>query len=173
MELYIVRHGIAEDIGQGDACTDAERALTRKGRARARLVAEALGRLGCRPDCIATSPLRRARQTADILAAALCHGLEPQECGFLAPGADAAKLLHWLGHAGFGALMVVGHMPDLALMASELIAGDGWAAIEFRKGGACRIDFEDKAAKAAGRLIWLIQPRQFLDLRAAGSGGVA
>lgn len=172
MELYVVRHGIAEDIGEGQGRSDFERGLTQKGRERTRQVAEALAGFRCRPDCIATSPLRRTRQTAEILARILTDGLEPEECAFLAPGGRVAELLDWLSAGESGSVMIVGHMPDLALMASVAIAGDERASIGLKKGGSCRIDFDDGPGRAAGRLVWLIQPRQILDLLAAGSGDV-
>jgi phosphohistidine phosphatase len=164
MQLYIVRHGIAEDLGAGQARTDAERGLTRKGRERTRQVAGALAALDCRPECIATSPLRRAEETAAILAEVLRPGLEPEACDLLAPGAEADDLAGWLTDRGAGPVMVVGHMPDVAELASQFIAGSAAAEIAFKKAGACRIDFDETPCVGAGELVWLMQPRQLLDL---------
>ena len=171
MELYIVRHGIAEGVREGGA--DADRALTRKGRKRSRWAAECLARVGCRPDCIATSPLRRARQTADVLAGVLCPGTKPQEWDSLSPDGDVGGLTACLRELGCRTAVVVGHMPGVAEMASQLIAGEGSAEIVFKKAGACRIDFDGEPSEGAGRLVWLMQPRQFADLRAGAAGGAA
>jgi phosphohistidine phosphatase len=165
MELCIVRHGIAEDIGEGDARTDDGRVLTKRGRERTRRVAEGLAVLGVRPERIATSPLRRAAQTASILAEVLCPGIEPELCEFLAPGASAAGLAAWLKENSAGCAMVVGHMPDVAAIASQLVSGDEGVDITFKKAGVCCIEFDGDPGEGAGRLAWLMQPRQILKLR--------
>src|SRR5512132_2307889 len=69
-ELYLVRHGVAEE--RGDAWPDdSKRPLTDDGMARMRKAARGLARLGVGLDLVLTSPLVRARQTAEILAGAL------------------------------------------------------------------------------------------------------
>lgn len=71
MRLYIVRHGIAVDRADPAATTDEERWLTDEGKAKTRLVALGLQALGVEIDAIFSSPLVRARQTAEVLAKVL------------------------------------------------------------------------------------------------------
>jgi phosphohistidine phosphatase len=165
MELYIVRHGIAEDLGDGEARTDAERALTEKGHRRTRQVAQGLAALGIEPERIATSPLRRAEQTAAIVAEVLCPGHEPEPCDLLCPGATAADVVAWLAEETPRSAMIVGHMPDMAVIASQFLSGGDGVDVTFKKAGACCIEFDGGPCEGAGSLVWLMQPRQILDLR--------
>src|SRR5579884_3785801 len=64
MEIYLLRHGIAEDPAPGT--TDADRALTAEGRKKLRTVMDAAFDAGVCPALVITSPLRRAVQTAEI-----------------------------------------------------------------------------------------------------------
>src|SRR6202043_1937585 len=67
MKLYLLRHATAVDV----ASSDAERELTREGREEARIAGAALTELGVKLSRILTSPLVRARQTAEIVAKVL------------------------------------------------------------------------------------------------------
>ena len=156
MEVYLVRHGIAEPQGGGP---DSERALTSRGRVRTRQVALGLQAADCRPAVIATSPLRRAKETAEIMARELCPEARIEECTFLEPGAVASDLVSWLGELDADAAMVVGHAPDMGEMAAQLLCKHGDVAMTFKKAGACCVSFSGAAALGSGILEWLIQPR--------------
>lgn len=71
MTLYIVRHGIAVDLGKEGVTQDDDRMLNGEGRKKTRQIAKALRKLDCTPGRVVTSPLIRAAETADILAAEL------------------------------------------------------------------------------------------------------
>jgi len=163
MELYIVRHGPAEECGEGP---DAERALTPKGAARMGQVARGLRALECRPGRVLTSPLRRAEQTARILAEALCPDAPFEMCEQLAPGASAAQLVAELAGAAEECVMMVGHNPDLPALAARLLCNRCKADVHFRKGAVCCLSFDAAPAFGAGRLEWHLQPAQ---LRALGA----
>jgi phosphohistidine phosphatase len=167
MELYIVRHGIAEERSPGRP--DAERALTSRGRRRTRQAAEGLRALGGRPERMATSPLVRCDETARIIADVICPDVPLEVQDFLAPGATARDLLQWLRGCREGSAMVVGHAPDVSAIAGGLLTREG-IDILFKKAAACCISFEDRPALGAGCLMWLLQPSQ---LRALGTGGCA
>jgi phosphohistidine phosphatase len=139
---------------------DAERELTREGREETAAVAKALRALGCAPERIGTSPLVRARQTAEILADALDVKRELETCEFLSPGSDAEALIRWLRDVRTDSAMIVGHMPDLAHLASALLAQKASLDIVFKKSGVCCISFEGAPTAGAGRLEWLLQPKQ-------------
>ena len=90
MELYLLRHGIAESARPG--MKDAERALTEEGRVKLRRVLKRAKEAGVEPDLILSSPYRRATETADLAAAALAYrgkivktpGLAPHSSMFVA-----------------------------------------------------------------------------------------
>jgi phosphohistidine phosphatase len=115
MRLFLVRHA---DSAPGKP--DELRTLTSEGREQARAVGRRLAAQGVRPDAVLTSPLLRARETGDAIAAELGCVSEPSDS--LAPGATAAGLLEAI--AGRGEIVVVvGHQPDCGQIAAEL--GDG------------------------------------------------
>ena len=110
--LYLVRHGIAQEHGTAGVPDD-ERRLTPKGEQRVKQVGEALRRLAIDPDRIVTSPLPRARRTAEIIAEVLGveHRLEDSDA--LAAGASDASIREWLRSRDEEILMLVGHNPSL------------------------------------------------------------
>lgn len=164
MELYIVRHGDAGQAMLVRGRADAERELTREGRDETAEVAKALRELGCAPDRIGTSPLVRARQTAEILADALDAKRKLESCDFLSPGSDAEALIRWMRDVPAETVMIVGHMPDLAQLASAMLTPNAPLDIVFKKSGVCCISFDAAPKAGAGRLEWLLQPKQLRGL---------
>ncbi|HEY6463640.1 MAG TPA: phosphohistidine phosphatase SixA [Polyangiaceae bacterium] len=126
MKLYVMRHGPAED--HSESGVDADRALTVAGRERVRAVAEALAEAGEAPLTILTSPLVRAVQTAEIVAMVTGLGkrggsVEVRRA--IAPGGDAARLVHALASEERKRVMVVGHEPDLSGLVASLVGHFG------------------------------------------------
>ncbi len=167
-ELLLLRHGIAEE--RSPDRVDAERELTAAGRARTRAVLERAAGLGLRADRLLSSPLARARQTGEIACdVALAEGLELAQA--LEPGGDPLPLLPaWLSQAAGrpGAprrLLLVGHEPDLGLLAARLL-GAPPGAIALRKAGLAllRLPLVPAGAALAGtaRLEWLVRPKLWL-----------
>jgi phosphohistidine phosphatase len=115
MRLLLVRHA---DALPGEP--DDLRQLSSEGRAAARALGERLAREGVRPAAILTSPLLRARETGEELAAALDCPSEPNDA--LAPGAPAAAVRDTVAARG-ETVIAVGHQPDCGRIAAEL--GDG------------------------------------------------
>jgi phosphohistidine phosphatase len=115
VRLLLIRHADAQ-AGSPDEL----RSLSAEGRAAARALGERLAGDGIRPAAILTSPLLRARETADALAAALGCAAEPTEA--LAPGATADGLRHAVAGRG-ETVIAVGHQPDCGRIAAAL--GDG------------------------------------------------
>lgn len=154
MELYIVRHGIAEDVASDG--TDASRALTEEGRKKMKEAAAGFVRLGRPPARIFSSPLVRARQTAEILAHALKSSVE--EMTELAPGHSPAQVCDRLQQLKtVDRVMVVGHEPNCSELAAYLLSARGNVRIEFKKGAVCAI--ETRSAEAgSGTLITHLSP---------------
>lgn len=156
-ELYLVRHAIAAERGD-DWPDDDKRPLTERGVSRFKEVIEGLAGLDVVVDEIFTSPLVRAKQTADLLAAGLSGKPAVKILDALSPGHTPASVLAQLARtARRRRLLLVGHEPGLGELAAHLI-GSG-RALPFKKGGVCRIDVESLTSRRPAALIWFVQPR--------------
>ncbi|HET7619715.1 MAG TPA: phosphohistidine phosphatase SixA [Vicinamibacterales bacterium] len=157
LELYLIRHAVAAN--RGDRWPDdAKRPLTPGGMAKMRKAAKGLVKLGVEIDEILSSPLVRARQTADIVAEMLKAVPPISVCDALAPaGTPAAVMQEIAKHARKGRLALVGHEPNISELAAQLIGTR--TPIVFKKGSICRIDFDVLPPKGHGRLVWLATPK--------------
>ena len=156
-ELYLVRHAIAAERGD-EWPDDTKRPLTAVGVNRFREVVEGLGELDVTIDEIFTSPLVRAKQTADLLAAGVDGKAAVKVLDALAPGHSPAVVLSQLAKAAKRRrIALVGHEPDLGELAAHLIGAQ--RALPFKKGGVCRIDVAGLTAKSAGALTWFATPK--------------
>ncbi len=167
MELLVIRHGISEDR-EAYAATgkdDALRPLTTEGRRKMRLAVRGLLTRVPALDLLVSSPLARARQTADIVAKAY-GGTEITEIPQLKPDQTPDKFTAWLrGQTSKGVVAAVGHEPLLGRIVSHLVTGRAYSIIELKKGGACLVAFSDKVEPGAGVLRWALTPGQLRDLR--------
>jgi phosphohistidine phosphatase len=154
IELYLVRHAIADERGAAFP-DDTRRPLTAKGRDRFREVVDGLRAADVVVDLILTSPLVRARQTAELLA----EGLEPappiRDTDALAPGGTPASLAAVLARSRQTRIACVGHEPGLGELAAHL-AGAA-RPLPFKKGGVCRLDLDGPEGPA--RLVWFAPPK--------------
>jgi phosphohistidine phosphatase len=155
--LYLVRHGLAEE--RGDAWPDdTKRPLTDEGISRMRKAARGLARLGVSVEVVLTSPLVRARQTAEILAGALDPRPSLVNVDSLAPdGAYAAVVADLEKHARKTRLALVGHEPMIGELAARILGSRH--PIEFKKGAVCRIDIDDLPPAGPGDLRWMLTPK--------------
>lgn len=152
MKLYFQRHGLADwPHWQGP---DDERPLNPDGIAQLKAQAGTLQALGLELDAIIASPLPRAQQTAEIVAAAL--GMEVATDRNLAPGFSIEKLPGVLKpYRNAKAVMVVGHESDFSECISTLIGG---GLIVLKKGGLARVDL-GPGEPLRGQLAWLLTPK--------------
>lgn len=157
VRLYLVRHAIAEERGPAWP-DDTQRPLTRQGRAGMRRAVRGLRDLGVELDVVVTSPLVRARQTADIVV----RGLEPTpvlvESSSLAPGQPHSAVLRALEPYRRGrAVALVGHEPDLGILAAFLLGAS--QPVAFKKGGVCCLECSTLPPDGNVRLLWHATPR--------------
>ena len=156
MELYFLRHARAMKREEWTG-PDERRPLTAKGAALMQREAVALAKLDLRLDLIVTSPLERARHTAEITAKALGMKKRVVQSTALAPGFSVQKLARFLAsRPKVSRVMFVGHEPDFSQVLSELTGG---GRIICRKGCFARVDIAGTTfSRGSGRLIWLLQP---------------
>lgn len=161
MELYLIRHAEALALGEGGITTDADRPLTPKGEEQAETAARALISQGVGLDRLYTSPLVRARQTAEILLRVWSKPeLIVETCDPLAPGGKLRKLSKFLLKSGGDKIGLVGHMPDLGEFAGWLL-GNKNVQIDFAKAGVACILCGELPAKGFGSLQWLVTPEWY------------
>jgi phosphohistidine phosphatase len=159
MDLFILRHGEAgKRIAPGH--NDARRPLTVAGEEEITEIAEALERIGIRFDIILTSPLKRAYQTADIVAKEFKAQKKMQKLQELSPEGNRFAFYQKLSSFKEGtSILVVGHNPYLSEMVSEMFADEKYGRIDIKKGGIVRIRVTSATPKLKGELRWLITPR--------------
>ncbi len=155
LTLLLVRHAIALDRDT-PGISDHLRPLTAEGIKRFKRTARALGGL-VKADLVLTSPLLRAKQTAEILArewtAVGVHDSEPLGSGSRARFEEALLRLPASTVAA-----AVGHEPYLSQWAAEWLGSPRGEAFAFKKGGAALIEFADEVGPGAGRLIFFMAP---------------
>ena len=162
MILYFLRHGRAESAPSGN---DEARELTERGADALRSAAPLWRRLNLRPDVVISSPLARARQTADLFVEGVGLRTSPQIDERLRPGAGWGELGRAMAdHPDARRLMFVGHEPDLSSAVALLT---GASSVRMRTGGIACVEFYGVPEPAAGELAWLLDP----DLYTDDSGG--
>ena len=163
MNLYLMRHGIAVAADDPASTDDNERPLTGKGIKRMRRAARGLARLEIPFDGILTSPLLRARQTAEIVASALRLETHLEAISSLAPDSTVDHLLFGLTrYQDRKHLLLVGHEPLLGHTISALLCGDRSQdlSVAVRKGSLCRIEIDALPPTNPGTLHWHLTPKQ-------------
>jgi len=137
--------------------------LTSKGIDRFREVVKALIDLDVEIDQVLTSPLVRARQTADVLAELLPARPPVIETDTLAPGASFRSVVDMLAaYSRYARLALVGHEPGIGELAGRLIGAR--SPLPFKKGAVCRIDVDALPPAGPGRLIWFATPKMLRKL---------
>lgn len=163
MNLILVRHAEAVNIGQAGATTDFDRPLSELGRKQAAALAVGLRAVGVAPGSVASSPLVRAVQTAEPLLALLHdrHGA-PAVCGFLAPDDYKPKrLAEYAAGSGAGPVVLVGHNPSISDFACWLLNAER-GGIDLDKGAAALFECPNGPGKGEGELRWLVSPEWYL-----------
>jgi len=156
MEIYILRHGIAEDAKKG--MSDSERALTDAGREKLSAVLKRARAADVKPTLILTSPYRRAKQTAEMAGEALeCDHIVESEA--LVP--DSSPKAVWddiRTKKREGAILLAGHEPLLSMTVGYLL-GVPALQVDLKKGALVRIDQSSPTGTPHGVLKWMLIPR--------------
>jgi phosphohistidine phosphatase len=157
MELYLFRHGIAENAPPGSP--DADRALTEEGRKKVAEVVKAARRAGAEPSLIVSSPYVRALETARIAVEGFGYKGEVVQTGTLVPHGSPEKVWAELrDYREEAAILLTGHEPLLSRMVAYILASPA-LRVEMKKAGMARIDVETPGPAPHGTLRWLITPK--------------
>ena len=163
MELIFFRHGLAADREEWKG-SDEDRPLTAEGMDRTQEVVGGLRALKVRPDVILSSPLLRARETAEIAKKGLITDAKVELADELTPSAGPDQLIVRLADlADKPQVLCVGHEPHISTTISAMVSGKTAASFEVKKAGACCIRFTGIPKAGAGTLLWLL-PSKFLRL---------
>jgi len=162
MQLFLLRHGIAVEPGTRGFEDDFARPLTDKGRRQLRKNIAAIEELASKFDLILSSPLVRAKQTAEIVAKQMKLKKRLRFTSALAPGGAAAILVRQLEREKPAPekVLLVGHEPDLSRLISLFTTGGYQMRVDFKKGGLCKLEVEKLKAGQCARLAWLLTPKQ-------------
>lgn len=157
-ELYLIRHGLAAERGENYP-DDTKRPLTTRGIQRLRQEGKALAALDVTFDVILTSPLVRARQTAEALAATFRDPPPIVNTQALAPGGTHNGIIDELAKQSHRRkyIAIVGHEPGIGELAARLLGLR--KPLEFKKGAVCRIDVSALPLAGPGELKWFLTPR--------------
>jgi phosphohistidine phosphatase len=163
MDLLIVRHAIAFERNPRRWRDDGERPLSPEGMIRARKAAAGLRHITERPQCVLSSPLVRAKQTAAILAEK-AGWPQAVECPALAPDGPPEEVFGALTLHKEKIVAVVGHQPSLgrllaACLPSQVLGGVDPHAFEFKKMGVALVSFAKGPRAGGGTLQWFVPPR--------------
>lgn len=162
MDLFVLRHGIAEELGAPGVERDADRALTEEGRARVERVANAMRAMELRFDLLLSSPYLRALQTAEIVVRRCGSRSKLRITEHLAPGGDVRALLRLIRDlrpepAG---VVLCGHEPFLSGLVSLLACGSAVGTVALKKAGLCKLTARTLKAGRCASVEWLLTPRQ-------------
>jgi phosphohistidine phosphatase len=162
-QLWLLRHAEAEPHGSRE---DSARRLTERGEQQARAAGAAIARMGARFDAVRYSPKVRAAQTAEMAAEAWEESARGHLEVYppLAGGFDAAQALDALADLGPEAqMLLVGHEPDLSIVAGELTGG----RVDLKKGGLAVLRLDGPSAE----LAVLMRPRELALIAGVPVGG--
>lgn len=159
--IYLVRHGIAVPHGTPGVPED-ERPLTPEGELEMFKIASGLKRLRVKPDRIVTSPLPRARRTAQIIAGVLGREDRLEVAEVLSSGSPPATIMDWLGTREESRIMLVGHNPDFTELLGLLLGlSENQICFELKKGGVAALTGDIRGRYG---LHWLSTPKLFRTL---------
>lgn len=156
MQIYLLRHGVAEDGKPGHP--DSDRALTGEGRDKLRRVLKRARAADAAPSLILSSPFRRAIETAEIASEVLDYTGKVARTRALVP--DASPHDTWeeiRTHKDENALLLASHEPLMSSLAALLLNSPA-LAVDMKKAALLRIDVERAGAQPRGVLKWMLTP---------------
>ncbi len=158
MDLFILRHG---EAGRSSATIrdDSKRALTLEGEKEIKDISKGIKNLGIEFDYIFTSPLLRAKQTAEAFSKIATSKSQIKELDELKPEGNKSQLYNKLSRLKQDStVLIVGHEPYLSELIADTVS-NGQCRIDLKKGGLARIRVTTILPKLKGELRWLLTPK--------------
>lgn len=155
MDVYLLRHGIAEDAGPGTS--DSERALTREGRDKLRRVLKRADEAGVAPALILSSPYRRAVETAEIAAEVLNYRGKIVHAAALVPNASPSDAWDEIRSRNEEAILLASHEPLMSSLLAHLLGAPALHT-DFKKGALARVACATNGPTPRCVLKWLLTP---------------
>lgn len=155
MNLYVLRHASA-GTRRANPVVDVKRPLDKEGKQQCLLVGSYLNALKVQFDLIASSPLKRALQTASLVGTEVGYDAKIQVTEVLSPGSTVTTFQQYVAGLGrYDNVLLVGHSPNIEQFLGSLIVSPGRGNMRMRKGAIARVD----CARRPGLLHWLVDPR--------------
>lgn len=167
MNFYLLRHGIAADRDSPGYPNDDDWPLTPEGHRKMLQAARGMKALGLGFDLILSSPVLRARQTAEIVAGVFDTMNLLAFSPHLSPSGDGRALVRQINeqYADSKNILLTGHEPYLSGMVSKLASGEAGCSVEFKKGSLCLLQAETMRWGKCATLCWLLTPGQLRAIR--------
>ena len=161
MDLYIFRHGKAEPYGQGFS-SDHLRPLTSKGRKRTKRSVNGMKAADVNVDLIVSSPILRARQTAEIVHKGLDLAEPIEFSDALASGSVREVMSAIQTYASLDGVLLVGHEPTLSELISTMSSGVYHVAFNLKPGGLCKLNVAALRFGQCASIEWFVTPKQLV-----------
>jgi len=156
MQIYLLRHGIAEDAVPGQP--DSERALTAEGIEKLRRVLKRAASAGVAPGKILSSPFRRALETADVAVALLDYKGKVVKTAALVPDASPADVWEEIrSRKDERSILLSSHEPLTSSLAAFLLDSPA-LQVDMKKGALMRVDCDTFGPRPRCVLKWMTTP---------------
>jgi phosphohistidine phosphatase len=155
--IYFLRHASAGQ-SKKDPTQDAKRPLDKEGIDQCGYIGRALAGMDVQVDSIISSPLKRATQTASLVANEIGHDGKLTFSPALDTNGKMEAFRALLeNHAKQDAIMVVGHNPNLSQFLSLLVSGGSSNnGLDLKKGAVARVEW---SARKPALLTWCLTPK--------------
>lgn len=164
LELYIIRHGLAGSSLK-DKIEDNERPLEKKGKRIMKDIAKGLKKLKISFDLVLTSPLLRAKESAEIVNAYCGNTKKIKETELLSPGASFDHLIEFLNNLkDSSTVAIVGHEPFLSSFASYCLSKNNKSFINLKKSGIIKLEINEIIKPGDCKLLWLMEPKPLISI---------
>lgn len=155
MNLYVLRHASA-GTSRANPKLDVKRPLDRDGKQQCMLLGRYMNALNLQFDVVASSPLKRALQTASLVGTEIGYEAKVLVTEALSPAATFTTFKRFLEEMnGRENVLVVGHNPNLEQFMGQLIGNTRPNSFRLRKAGMARFDL----TKRPGTMFWMVEPR--------------
>jgi phosphohistidine phosphatase len=154
VQIYLLRHGIAEDGKPGRP--DAERALTAEGRDKLKRILKRARTADCSPSLMLTSPYLRAVQTAEIAADVLGYRKELLRTRALVPEASPHEVWEEVRvHSDEASILLASHEPLMSTLAAFLLRSPA-LQVDMKKGAIMRLETDRFSIEPRCVLKWML-----------------